>query len=374
MAYGIEVLDVNGKTVFNSINPTELVVWKGSVAGGVHLAIPDYCYGWDTTVFGNSTTATNIAGIPFVTGADSNFSAWTDVYQIIFPWNPLVDYKGALLSLNTGDVYFDRAEWGHIPVVYGVVNGSYVDAYVVWRMNKDVSAIRGTAASRTITPSTTHQVFPSIYARPVNPTVTPVVFAMKDTVPATPNVSSRYNRGVTIADKGTLLGSNTFEIVVAVPAKDWGGVLDSRVAKHTTGVTDYGLEVYTDSTQQHHSASTVGQFITYSTRSRPTQFSASATLHSKEVDSFTPSTTTPFPTLTAATTPYKRYCRMNPTRYYKGRTRTNLWTYQYAWWANHSIGLQWNSISGVTIFGFIWPFTTYTSQQLYGIVDFGAGM
>ena len=33
----------------------------------------------------------------------------------------------------------------------------------------------------------------------------------------------RYNRRVRILDKAS--GSNTFEIVVAMPAKDWGGIL-----------------------------------------------------------------------------------------------------------------------------------------------------
>jgi len=370
MTYGIEVLDANNKTIFNSSNPTELVVWSDCVLGNTHIDIPDYCYGWDTTVAGSTTTATNTAGIPFVIGAGVNFSAWSNVYQMIFPFNALADYTGGVLSLNTGDVFFDHTEYERYPIVYGVVNGNYTNAYVVWKMNKDVSAIRGTAASRSITLNTTHQVFPSLYARPVSPGTTPVVFALVDTKPTAPSSSSRYNRGVTIADRngGT---SNTFEVVVAIPSKDWGGVSASRTSKYTSGSADHGLEAYTDSIYQHHSASTVGQFVTYSTRSRPTKFSASAPIYVKAVDQLTASNMTPFPILTAATTPYNRYCRMNPTRHYV-QSSSAQYTYQYDWRSNYDIRLHWNTIAGSA--GAIFTADTYTSQLLYGIVDFGAGL
>jgi len=381
MAYGIELLDVNGKTIFNSNNPTELVVWKAAASGGVHLAIPDYCYGWDTTVSGSTTTATNTAGIPAtVAGATENLTYWSSVYDIAFPWNPLADYTGAVLSLNTGNVYFEHVQSEILPKIYGVVGSDYSNAYVVWRMSKDVSGIRGTAASRSITLNTTHEVFPSIYARPRNPSVTPVIFGMRDTKPSTPNASSRYNRGITILDRNGA-GSNTFDIVVAIPAKDWGGVLSSRTSKYKSGSTSYGLEAYTPNTQYHHSASTVGQFLTYSTLSRPTKFSASATLYARGSDWRTARNITPFPRLTSSTAPYDRYCRMNPTRHHKGEViiqgqanpYTRMFTYQYDWRSNYDIRLRWDSIlPGVNNFADF--STSYTSQQLYGIVDFGAGL
>jgi len=252
MAYGIEVLDVNGKTVFNSNNPTELVVFISSIDGNTHLAIPDYCYGWDST---------------------------------------------------------SQAE-----------------------------------------------VFPSIYARPTNPSST-VIFTMKSTVDTS---SSHYKRGVTIADKnGT--NTNTFEIVVAIPAKDWGDVLTSRTTKYTAGSSTYGLESY-DSAGD----------ITYSTLSRPTKFSASAGLlpRTQQQSWWLPAAAiTPFPILSVSATPYKRYCRMNPT--ILGRASgVTLLTYHYVWWANHSIGLKWDTIYSPTLTAF----DTYTSQQLFGLVDFGDSM
>ena len=271
MAYGISILDSNGKTIFDSNNYCELIAYKSTVVDGAWLDIPGWCYGQDQDV---------------------------------------------------GSTFY------------------------------------------------THT--PSIYARPLSSSYAGD-FCMQ--VDSGGSVSGdRYNRRVRILDKAS--GSNTFEVVVAMPAKDWGGIAGSKA--HQSGSSSYGCEAYSAGGQKFHVDSTAGQFVTYSSLGRP-----SKVLLAKGVDHGSNSvSTTSLGSLTTSTT--KRYCRMTGTQY--GHIEyvsgvSSEYRQHYSWASNNSVGLKWTTIATATAPAHAFysgratiVLDNYDGKQLFAIADFGLGM
>lgn len=272
MAYGISILDSNGKTIFNSNYYCELIAYKATVLDGVWLAIPGWCYGQDQDV---------------------------------------------------GTTFY------------------------------------------------THN--PTIYARPVSSSYSGEFCLQVDSGGSDP--SDRYNNRVRILDKAS--GSNTFEIVIAMPAKDWGGITGTKA--HQSGTSSYGCEAYTAGGQKFHSASTAGQFLTYSSLGRPSKVSLA-----KGVAAGGNSvSTTSLGSLTTSTT--KRYCRMTGTQYGSVEYVSGVsseYRQHYSWASNNSVSLKWTNIATATSPSHLFYSGRATifgdnyggGKHLFVIADFGLGM
>jgi len=226
MAYGVEVFDSAGKTIFNSNNPCQLVVHEGSATtyrqkgqnfggggGGVsqHIIIPDWVLGKDNAVNfpiisnhqfygfrpGNVSvpsgwTRISTGALPYFnslgfgniqnTGAfaphhgHSNgnatcaFSAFK-VDEVLCKYNALIDSNSRVLTSNG---FVEHFFW--YPVHYNVLRRNsdgflnYSQAYTVWRMagGQSSKAAVSTTTQRDVTANATKQVRPEIWLRPRN--------------------------------------------------------------------------------------------------------------------------------------------------------------------------------------------------------------
>lgn len=379
MAYGIEVLDSNNKTVFNSNNFCELIAYKATVVDGSWLAIPGWCYGQDQDVAGTNISVANKT----TSAMTASGGQYANVYQIAFPYNGTAaqDYNNYKWDqYNVGIQYLSEGASYGITYSGTYPNGSFVytNAYRIYTTTADVSSLRSSTSNRTLTPYTKYEFQPVIYARPQSGSYNGDFCMQTSSMPlvnaGSINRNDRYNRVIRILDKAS--GNNTFEIVVAMPAKDWGGVSGTKA--HQAGTSAYGIEAFTAGSQQFHSGSTAGQFTTYSTLGRP-----SKVLLAKGVGPGSNSVaTTSIGSLTSSST--KRYCRMTSTQYGHVETvsgTTAEYRQHYDWASNNSIGLKWTNIataSSPAHFSYSGRstiiFDNYLGKQLFAIVDFGLGM
>ena len=87
MAYGAECIDSEGRTIFNSNNPCELVLWEGTAktfdqAGGFvsgqagRVIIPDYCFGHDLGTEGSTANFNMKRHIPANASIPAGQETW----------------------------------------------------------------------------------------------------------------------------------------------------------------------------------------------------------------------------------------------------------------------------------------------------------
>ena len=369
MAYGIQVLDVDGRTIFNSNHFCELVAFKGTAAGDGWLDIPGWCYGQDQDVANTSFSRTNTtSGVTFA--HDS---------EIAFPW----DGTSASLLAGTEKITSGSNTWlltGLRTTGGQTWNGSawvYTNAFQVHTTSGPITSIRNTVASRQLTPQTVYECTPIIYARPQSSSYTGT-FCLQERQLTSGNsmdTTDRYNRAVRILDSGS---SNTFEIVVCLSAKDWGGISGTKA--HQGGASNYGIHTKGPGGQQFHSAtSPTVSFTTYHSSGRP---SKALTHKSVGINNSSSALQTTIGSLATSTT--KRFCRMSGTRYGKNfavSSVTREYRHHYKWTSNNSINLQWLPIP--TAYNPIHPFysgnstlifETYYGDHLFAVVEFGLGI
>jgi len=363
MAYGIEVFDSNGKTVFNTENYVEMIAYKATVVDGAWLLIPGWCYGQNQDVAGSSSSITNIA----VSTMTASGGGYTNNFEIAFPTS-----AGNLVG-RKWDQYMVGSQF--LISIRGTYYNNGGTAYYIYNTTRDVSALRTSTAGRTVIPYTYYEHIPTIYARPQSSSYSGDFVLETGEATTSEMVSTdRYNRKIRILDKAS--GTNTFEILVAMPAKDWGGITGTKA--HQAGTATYGLEALTAGGQQFHSGSTAGQFTTYNSLGRP-----SKVLLAKGVDHGSNSvSTTSLGSLTTSST--KRYCRMTGTQYGHNEYvsgSTKEYRQHYSWASNNSISLKWTNIATATNPAHIFysglstiVFDNYDGKQLFAIADFGLGM
>ena len=122
MAYGIQVDDTNGKTIFNSNNPVQMVVKKGTAqtvnqpdkpygsgGGGVSapIVIPDYCFGSANAV--RHGTITNVTTRNYLAAAPSaaQIGSGTLGRMAYYPHSPIEIYGGPPTQVGPGFTEYD---------------------------------------------------------------------------------------------------------------------------------------------------------------------------------------------------------------------------------------------------------------------------
>jgi hypothetical protein len=437
MSYGAEVIDSAGRTIFDSEHAAETIIYRvltttstnlsnasnssGNNYSGGHspvVNLPDTLFGWDNHLaYPTPFYRTNYSSVPQVTapsGSSVNYNHYSSLDltgRVIMPynsgWDNLVGARiiygqsGQIVASYFAKMYTSDLGYFRGSAIAGIITNDstgvedYSQAYVVWEMRGNVSAMSNTSGSRYIQYVSTKKVTPTIWVRPTSNSFQGTFstlsgrdgsFQNHEEVSAydhtehewtnLPTTSFRYDEAVMIFTDQ--VGTHQFEIVVTVSCNDWGTATNS--SKYAAGgSTTHGLEVYTEGGQKHHVSSTPEQWITYTTLSRPAKVYSTKGLGPAAINTFPAHTMI---NTSAALTPNKNYCRMNGTArgelYQVGGTFSG---YTYKWFSNHRIKCKWKALSfyglasGTYVQSTPLAFAgTYHNEQMFAIADFGEGM
>ena len=328
MSYGIEVLDSDGSTVFNSTNYVEMASYYATVASGGTFYTPSWCTGGDKTYEGTSYSRTNSTSLTL---------AYTN-NEMAFPQeSPEVILTGHKMVVGGVD-YFVTGK-----------TGSY-QGLTYFSFDKSVAGIRGTSAARTFYEMEYYIARPVFYVRPLSASYSGV-FAIVG-----------GGESFTLLDYAS--GTNTFEVLVANSAEEWGSISDARPSKFLAGTTDYGLQGHTTLSYRYTPSQPLTSFTTYDSRTRPVKV-----ILAKGWAGGTAGTASTFSLGSLSTSTTKRWCRMNSTVLAKIIGNQNYWTAKYNWVSNNNISLSWTSGGGNFSLS-----TTYTTKAAFAVVEFGDGL
>jgi len=386
MAYGIEVYNSSGQTVFDSEHYCEFAAFTGTVNASTgtsgtqyRLEVPDWTYGWDKALA--LATQTVQCGVGSGPGYNSKFEMSVKVQNT----------SGTTVSFNKGDdINFNGAHVeGRSAGTYGTTgtypNLDFSNAYSIYTFSKDMTSIRNSAHNRTFTPYEVSTNLPTVYARPTSSSYSgqfwggltstggpSIITIVNGSVVYSDNPNydstSKVNRAVFIRD--SVSGAQQFEIIVAMPAYSWGGVTGTKA--HTSGTGTYGLFSGTDTTKKYTPNSSTTQFTTYDTRGRP---SKAALTTSQAVPSSFSTINVSMGSLSTSNT--KRWCRLDGTEFIKQDTSSgypnyNWWGWTYNWSSNNSISLTFTSGADRST-GYALT-DTLASKQFFAVSDFGLGL
>ena len=378
MAYGAVVFDKDGRTIFNTNNGAELVAFKGTCSGFLWMDIPGWCFGQDQDVFDTSSNFTKNA---IYSGS------YTKPNEVFFPWDgtagDFLDGTEKIVNGTNTLLLNGRTGTGGITYPAPTYTPNYDNAWQSYTTSGSFGSHRPTHPSNpvswTLTPCTTYKNPVTIYARPQSASFVGK-FCMQDDSNAQAYGSNldRYNHRVRIMDSVTTpTAYQTFEVIVCVSAKDWGGISGTKA--HQAGASGEGIHALGPGGAQFHSASPVGQFTTYHTAGRP---SKGHTHKAVTANSTASATTTTLGTLPNDTR--KKWCRMSGTNYgeiFNVSNVTREYRHHYNWVSNTNISLIWQPIEEYyipqhvfysgrsTIFQ-----KNYYGDHLFAVVDFGLGV
>jgi hypothetical protein len=386
MAYGIEVYNSAGQTVFDSEHYCEFAAFTGTVNASTgtsgtqyRLEVPDWTYGWDKAHA--LTTQTVQCGVGSAHTYNNKFEMSVKLKNT--SGTDVIFTKGTDINFNGAHVHSRGAQYGVTGNYY--TGFDFSNAYYVYTFSKDMTSIRNSAHNRTFTPYEVSTNLPTVYARPTSssysgqfwggltstggPSLQTYVngsFVYTDN----PNYdsTSKVNIGVYIRD--SLSGAQQFEIIVAMPAYSWGGVTGTKA--HTSGTGTYGLFCGTASDKKYTPNSSTTHFTTYDTRGRP---SKAALTTSQAVPSSFSTLNVSMGSLSTSST--KRWCRLDGTEFIKQDTSSgypnyNWWGWTYNWSSNNSISLRFTSGADR---GTGYALTdTLASKQFFAVSDFGLGL
>jgi hypothetical protein len=376
MTYGIEILNKEGGTVFNSTNYVELGIHTGTVnsyvsgGSGMKFDIPDYCFGFDQMVVTGTFSAQRF------TSFDWASSGWPDSAIALYITN-MPGQLSTLQSINYGASDNVSNIIGFDATTYDDGTGAY---YKIIQTSQDMTGIRNTAGSSTLSTMEWKRYEPSIYIRPTSSSYSGKFWAiMRNHTSYVGLPTSDYDQAdalnVYLEIHDSVSGSNQFEVMIAQPADVWGGVSGTKA--HTAGTSTYGLHSRTEGGQKHTPSGDDVQFTTFDSRGRPSKIllTRKAGLPFEQVTNLALGS--------LATSNTKRWCRMNGTSLYLhdhtngfGSSST-YWHWLYKWDSNSSISVQLNNDTGQDYYATlpIYPFQdTLTSQQFFAVADFGLGL
>jgi hypothetical protein len=375
MAYGIEVFNSTGKTVFDSEHYVEIAAFTGTVNSSHSLPttkfmIPDWCLGYDQAVTLASTTHAII----------TSGQSFTSVYQIRIKYQ---DTGGTGRTINSGaGINYNGA---HVVLrsqtLYGaVINAdnsvNFDNAYYVYTMSKDMTAIRGSTTARVITPIEVTTVRPTIYARPTSSSYSGQ-FAGGEIFTLTNPADSQFDSG-DIANAYILMSTSgstpvQFEIMVTLPAYGWGGIAGTKA--HTSGTGGYGVQAKTHPNKKHTPSGSNVAFITYDSRGRPAKglLSATKAVPAGSANNYSVISASLGSLSTSST---KRWCRMDGTSLARVDTRNypnyQYWGWRYNWVSNNNISLKFTNAAAGS--GSVFIFDTLSSDLFLAVADFGLGL
>ena len=386
MAYGIEVYNNSGQTVFDSEHYCEFAAFTGTVNASTgtsgtqyRLEVPDWCYGWDKAhALANQTVACGVGSGP---GYNNKFEMSVKVQNT----------SGVFVSFNKGDdINFNGAHVeGRNTGTYGTTgtypNLNFSNSYSIYTFSKDMTSIRNSSHNRTITPYEVSTNLPTVYARPTSSSYSgqfwgglistggPSLVTLVNGSAVwsdNPNYdsTSKVNRAVYIRD--SVSGAQQFEIIVAMPGYSWGGVTGTKA--HTAGTGSYGLLSLTAANKKYTPNSSNTQFTTFDTRGRPAKAALSS---SRAVPTSFSTVNVSMGSLSTSST--KRWCRLDGTEFFKQNTASGYpnyswWGWTYNWSSNNSISLTFTSGADR---GTGYALTsTLASKQFFAVSDFGLGL
>jgi hypothetical protein len=340
MSYGMEVLDSNGKTVFNSTDFVELGSHYAIISGGDTVPIPDWCKGGDASYQTGTYSRTN---------TNSWFYESWETTSLHFPYDTSKTTPSVNDEMTHLGVVYTVTSVNIANVVYDFNTGTFDYSNAVWRVFFDKSTVsfRNTNAVRSFAKVEKYIARPVVYARPLS---------------ATYSGSFQIFNGVL---KDYASGTNSFEIIIANSAEEWGSIDETRTTHYLSGSAVYGVRGLTANTERYTPNSPVTSFVTYDTRTRPVKVLLAKAWFGGTT--FVP-TTFSLGSLNTSTT--KRWCRMNSTELRKVKGYNEAWTVRYTWSSNNSISLAWGEASNSAVI----EYTSYTTNAPYAVVEFGEGI
>jgi len=376
MSYGIEVFDSVGATVFNSNMPIELAAFNGTVVGtdefssapsGTQLlTIPDYLFGDDQ--HGYAATGENHT----VYQPTSSYPTYSNNKQIAFDITSITQGGasgfffviaegapniGSMLRTTSGtdiDTVASATLAGFTSD--GSLVSHYTNAYwLIEVTSANISSHRVDNATKVSHPyDDSFKTDMIYYARPVSS-----------------SYSGRFRLAISNANRTAAIydatgGNNSFEIMVAMKASDYGSIT-STTAHQLAGNMSYGLRAVTAADQKYTANSTAEPHLTFESATY-----ISKAFLTKGYSGGTTGTNSTQSLGSLSTSSNKRWCRMNSTIRFKVQTvfPTNfLWYVYYQWNSNNSISLSWRH--GATAFVLS---STMNSKAPYAVVEFGDGV
>ena len=340
MSYGMEVLDTNGKTVFNSTDFVELGSHYAVITGGDTIPIPSWCYGSDKNFQVGSYTRTNTNSF--------FYESWQTGMHFPYDTSKTTPQKNDQMT-HSSVVYTVTADPRIYNVQYDSATGTFDYSNAVWYIQFDQSTVsfRNTEAVRSFAQIEKYTARPVVYARPL---------------------SSSYSGSFQMFNgvlKDYASGTNSFEIIVANSAEEWGSINESRTTHYLSGSALYGVRGLTGNTNRYTPSGPVTSFVTYDSRTRPVKVILAKSWFGGT--SFSP-TTFSLGSLNTSTT--KRWCRMNSTELRKVKGFNEAWTVRYTWGSNNSISLAWGEASNSAVI----EYTSYTTKAPFAVVEFGEGI
>lgn len=391
MAYGLQIQNNTGGTIFDSTHPVEFGIATGTVTANVttaagYYSVPDYCYGHN----GYDYSSTNEGNIQ----EDSSHSYPSGSVNRLY----FVQQSTAADRYNHQSAKY-----------YGTSGNYYVD------FTTDMSAFRntGNTFSRNELNTTTHTIpgltpFTSdkthtsefmIYARPVSSSYTGsfrvvlqrhVGTGFYDGIAGITNKfpASALNRkfGWTVAIRDHNNTNATFEIMITNNSgEDYSSITadsnSSFASHHLAGSTNYGLATLTDDDETfgfRSGSANEQSMILYDSRSLPAQvILAKGVKPNTSSFSLSPQAHT-LGSLSSSTT--KRWCRMDPTslwasnRVIVSNSFTREWNMHYKWTNNNTISLEWRHHDLTTTWSPFKRVNSFLSKHPFTVVEFGEGI
>jgi hypothetical protein len=370
MSYGIEVYDSVGATIFNSNNYVELAAFNGTVVGtdigatpsGTNLlTLPDYLYGDDQhDYFGAGTNHDVHFSSPTPSYANNNQIATevANVTAIVIFGVTLISYNPAPTGRfrTTGGTVISTITGATLTNVAGTGNqiSDYANAY--WLVDTSASMTSYRVASQVLNSqelNTDYTTELAIYARPVSGSYNG-------------HFKLLYTSGRTVAITDMTGNNNTFEIMVAMTAEHYGSI-NSTTAHKLAGNAAYGLQGFTENTEQYTPNHSTTSFTTFDSNTYMTK-----ALLTKGYEGGTAGTNATQSLGSLSSSSNKRFCRMNSTLGFKQKNavpQNEIWWVFYKWYSNNSIELWWRQ--GGTGFAIE---NTMLSKAPYSVVEFGDGV
>lgn len=358
MAYGIEVLNINGGTVFNSTHYVEMGAYTGTVNAGAKFDIPDWCFGLDQrVVVANRIHTRKHTGVSY-----SNVNEIAIMFQDTSGFTRVYDTPSTINYNNATIV--SRGN------IQGANGSNYTNAWHVYTMSEDMSGIRTTSGTSTIGQTEFSTYNPSIYVRPTSSSYSGKFWSelrQHATTDSGFDSSDALNTYLTIHD--SVSGTNQFEVMVALPANVWGGVSGTKA--HTAGTDNYGLQSLSTTGQKHTPNGPSVQFTAFDSRGRPSKIflTKKVALPTKTV------TNVSMGSLVTSST--KRWCRMNGTEFFlvdnSNYPTYGFWHWMYQWNSNNSISLTFNK-DVLTSYSTTDFTNSLTSDTFFAVANFGLGL